>query len=433
MDTTSIIWVIVIVAAVIASIPLLFHLRNNKHRLKSAEKGMTAAQSLLAKNELTLKSELEKKKRLAHEVRIELGRRNVVLVEQNLDEIRDTIKDEEDILKTLTHIDKKDLMHLRRIGIDFTGEKGEKLHVSRMIGHFEAVFGKLDSQDARDSQLQAIEADQDPIRRCVKYLAFTMVYLHIQFNSLDSIMQKQAVLIKKTLAGLHKLKTGNIDKDETFGHVLQKTADDLVRLESSMEKESSEIDIILKHSGRLNVYLQQLEQSEAAKHLMEGPFFIVEGHSVDVVIDERSRKANAIGRGERISLRRLPDDFAIGTDKERCSIVLGGEVSPHHALFTRHDAAVHMMPNSNTGGSFIVRDSKGLLIVCHDDADRDRLRRLLDSNFNKSYDKRYDYIKQFRSKEQKVVRDAYVTKQIKLVDGDLLIFPFGYKLRFVGK
>jgi hypothetical protein len=433
LDTGNIIWIGVIAASAIAAIPLFMHLRNNRRRLKAAEKGMAAGQAVLKSNELKLTLCLEKKKHRVHEARVELGQRNAVIVEKKLGDIKEIIEEQSDILKKLTHIDKKDLSHLKHIGIDFTDEKGDKLHVSQMIGHFEAVFGKLDSQDAREAQLQDIHADTDPIRQCVKYLAFTMVYLNLQFNSLNIMMQEQAKLIIKAMVGLHKLKTGSMRPGEEFAHVLQKTADDLTRLESSMEKESSEIDLVIKHSGRLNTYLQQLEQSEAAKHLMEGPFFIVEGHSVDVVIDEKSRKAKAAGRGEKISLRRLPDGFIVGTDKDKCSVVLGGEVSPHHAFFTRHDSAVVMKPNSGTAGNFIVRHSKGLLMVCHDDADRDRLRKLLDSSFNKNYDSRYDYMKQFRTKEQKVVKDAYVTKHIKLVNGDRLLFPFGYELRFVEK
>jgi hypothetical protein len=432
--TGNIVWTIIILAILVISIvALLRHSRRGKlKRAEAAERKVKSSEAALVKDETGLRAKLYLKKRLVHEVRVELGKKNILSVEKKIDSVTDVINDQVGILKDLTHIDKKDLAHLKHIDIDLAEEKSDRMHVSELIGHFEKVFGKLDSDAAIEAHIRAIPGDPDPIRQTVKQLVFTLVHMHNQFDRLVVVLKKQAKIVEKVMEGADKLKTGKLAKGESFGSVLQKTSDNLVLLESAIDKEEIDVKMVIENTAHLNKYLRQLDQVEAAKHLQEGPYLVVEGHHVDVVVDDKSRRTKVVGNGEKISLSKLPGDFIIGSDAGKCSIILGGEVSPHHAFFARDGLKLVVRANSDTKGLFIVRPSEGLLVLCKNDQDMARVKSLLDA-LGKDYDKRYDDLKKFLRDSQKKEDDVYSTATTKVRFGDRLIFPFGYELKFVEK
>ncbi len=407
---------------VVFLIAIVFMFLRRSRRLSSAE--MTRDEKRMDADEHELKKLHRQKKDAVHDVRVMLGERKFKEIRARLGDIGDIISRQKKVLKDLTHIDREDLAHLKHVKVS-VGGKSQKLHVSQFIKDLEHVTGSVDSSHEREEKLKEIRDDPDAVRRCVKFIAFTFVYLHIQFGKLHDNFMSQTRALRKIKDYIDKLEHG---EGRAFrpDRMVQKTANILARIEREVVDEAHELDIILEHSDRLMVYTRQLEQVEAEKRVQKGPFLSVAGHNVGVVVDLDSRDARSFGRGERIPLGSLPEEVRAGGDAHKCLIVMGHDSDDVHAIFERHGSGIFLKPAQGNRGTFVIRPGKGLLILCDGVNDKKRVKALLDK-MSEDYDDRYDAVKKHLKPGQKKEKDVYITGPLKLKHDDRIILAFGYE------
>ncbi|MBU2561961.1 MAG: hypothetical protein KKD17_06720 [Nanoarchaeota archaeon] len=420
-----------------------------------SEKQLKESEQVLDKDEDKYKVLIGKKMRLLHELSSGLGRlmeifdrkglkemkEECAVHEKRLKEIKDVLSEQLHLLKEMTSIDKKDLEYLKHMEVDIAGEK-EKVHVSEFIGKLEEVWGKFDDSAARKQIYDRIMEDKDPIRQAVKLIAFNLIHVYFLFHELTGMIkgvkaskgQKKKEGQENVLDAVEKrfkeLKAGKFRKGNNVESTVKAIREEHIpKLHSLVEDELYHFNLTVRHTETIRHHLAQLSRVEAARNIARGPFLTVENHPVDVVMRLEPREAKSFGKGEKIPLGNLPKDFPLGSDQDKCVIVLGHGAQEVHALVNRDGAKCYLTPYKDTPGVFIIRPSHGLLVVCLDTEDKKRMKALLDKSAA-GYDIMYDDLKKHVLPGQKKESDMYTGKTVQLKEGDRIVLAFGYEFVF---
>jgi hypothetical protein len=389
MNTTQIALIVGTGIAVLAGAGIFLR---NRHKAKKTLQRIEKKEKLLTEDEHKLKRKLNDKKKVLKEIREYLNNtdKDFKHLADLLGKVHRIIEDQEKLLHEATRVGKADLKYLEHIELKIAGKK-VKSHVSEFAKHIEKHFGqKIDEPATARAVLSSIDHNTpDAILRGVKRLAFYLLRVHYNFQSLSTLLdaQKKVVKIMVTLALTMKglVKKSDNKSVKLFHKSLNDFSEALMQLASSAVKEDEEYNIIFSNTDYVRTYLKQLEENETAQWVRKGPFFMVEGHDVDVVIDKRSNAMKTFGKGEKIDISYLPNKLVLCKnvhDKE-CYVVIGdGE----RLVLVKHSGGFHVMADKGSEDKISVKRGKKTL---------------------------------------------FMGKHMKLKDEDRLVFQAGYELRFM--
>jgi len=354
--------------------------RFGKGRKKSKQAASRAEKKAeqLVEEEHELKRKIKEKEAALKGVRVIFNRQGAgsrslaakmkVLHALNDDEIK--------LLTRMATLSDAELRYLKHIDIDVTVKKGSLHPGSAHVSDFTALLRKKIGKDIFDpnvarSVLHKIDTDpaNDAILRCVKKLAFYSLRVYHNFEVMKGHLEEQGAMIKK----LESLKDPN-----SFSKVFEE-------LHSSVSHEASWADIAVHNAERLEYYAAQLKQNEAAHAIKAGPFLVVEGHPVDVIVDENSRSMETIGKSDAIDIGYLPSGFLISHDK--------------------HNKDTHIIINGDEEGIVVNHAKKGVHFQAASGSE--------------------DKIKVKRKKAE-----LFTAKLVQLRDDDRIVFGSGYVFRF---
>lgn len=366
----------------------------------------------LTKDELKLKQLLDKKENLRGQAKTSAAKHEAYQVKDRIEEIEDTVDMQDQIVHTITKIDKKSLNAFRHLGINIRFAGAPHIHVSEFMKEIKKAWKDIDSQPAREAKLKEIKQDPDGVSRNVKYAALTMVLLNVQYDKFRSLYKSQKDILKKTRFAADKLKKKQVELKD-----YSRISDLLMKLASRTSYEKSEIDRIIELTKRLRFYLKELESAESLKYR---PFLVVEGHPVDIVTDAKSGKTMPVGRNEKISLPFFNTKRITFSRHVRSGlIVLHRDAADPHAVIKKN-GNYFLFAESNAPTFVVSKSPRRAMALVNSKAEQQKLIDEIRSG-------KYTFLKRYTGQKQATL----FTKAEKLNYGDEIILGDNkYRFRF---